>query len=231
MDHMRTQHGTEISRLTPARCNIYLISRSGKSIIIDSGIQSDRERIRNALERKNLKPEALILTHSHFDHAGNAAWLRKEYGTQIIVHASEKEALAAGDMPIPGGTYSFTKGLSTVGRKITSIFRYESCSPDIVVDTFLDLSELGFNGYIMHTPGHSPGEIAVVIDDEAAFTGDSVIGTIPGSPFPPFADDVEELLRSWKKLLDTGCHTFLPGHGKPVTREELVADYWKRMKK
>jgi len=231
MDHMRTQQGTEISRLTPARCNIYLISRSGKSIIIDSGIQSDRTRIRNALERKNLKPEALILTHSHFDHAGNAAWLQKEYSAKIIVHASEREALATGDMPIPGGTYSFTKGLSTVGRKITSIFRYESCSPDIVVDTFLDLSELGFNGYIMHTPGHSPGEIAVVIDDEAAFTGDSVIGTIPGSPFPPFADDVEELLRSWKKLLDTGCHTFLPGHGKPVTREDLAADYWKRMKK
>jgi hydroxyacylglutathione hydrolase len=228
---MRTQHGTEISRLTPARCNIYLISRSGENIIIDSGIQSDRARIRNALERKNLKPEALILTHSHFDHAGNAAWLRKEYDAKIIVHASEREALAAGDMPIPGGTYSFTKRLSTVGRKITSIFRYESCSPDIVVDTFLDLSELGFNGYLMHTPGHSPGEIAVVIDDEAAFTGDSVIGTIPGSPFPPFADDVEELLRSWKKLLDTGCHIFLPGHGKPVTREELAADYWKRMKK
>lgn len=228
---MITQQGTEISRLTPARCNIYLVSRSGKSIIIDCGIQSDRARVKKALERKNLKPDAVILTHSHFDHAGNAAWLQKDYGAKIIVHATEKEALAAGDMPIPGGTYSFTKGLSTVGRKITSIFRYESCSPDIVVDTFLDLSELGFNGYIMHTPGHSPGEIAVVIDDEAAFTGDSVIGTMPGSPFPPFADDVEELLRSWKKLLDTGCHTFLPGHGKPVTREELAADYWKRMKK
>jgi hydroxyacylglutathione hydrolase len=228
---MITQQGTEISRLTPARCNIYLICRSGKSIIIDSGIQSDRARLKNALERKNLKPEALILTHSHFDHAGNAAWLRKESSAKIIVHAAEQEALATGDMPIPEGTYSFTKGLSTVGRKITSIFRYESCSPDIVVDTFLDLSELGFNGYIMHTPGHSPGEIAVVIDDEAAFTGDSIIGIIPGSPFPPFADDVEELLRSWKKLLDTGCHTFLPGHGRPVTREELAADYWKRMKK
>jgi glyoxylase-like metal-dependent hydrolase (beta-lactamase superfamily II) len=82
----------------------------------------------------------------------------------------------------------------------------------------------------MHTPGHSPGEMAVVIDDEVAFTGDSVIGTIPGSPFPPFADDVEELMRTWKKLLDTGCHTFLPGHGKAVTREELADDYRKRNK-
>ncbi len=231
MVEIKTQNGTEISRLTPARCNIFVISRPGKGIIIDSGIQSDRERIRKALERKGLKPDAVILTHSHFDHAGNAAWLQKNYGAKIIVHATEKEALAAGDMPIPGGTYSITKRLSTVGRKVTSIFRYESCSPDITVDTFLDLSELGFNGYIMHTPGHSPGEMAVVIDDEVAFTGDSVIGTIPGSPFPPFADDVEELMRSWKKLLDTGCHTFLPGHGKPVTRVELAADYQKRVKK
>lgn len=231
MVEMKTSNGTEISRLTPARCNIFVISRREKSIIIDSGIQSDRERIRKAIERKGLKPDAVILTHSHFDHAGNAAWLQESYGAKIIVHATEKEALAAGDMPIPGGTYSITKRLSTVGRKVTSIFRYESCSPDITVDTFRDLSDLGFNGYIMHTPGHSPGEMAVVIDDEVAFTGDSVIGTIPGSPFPPFADDVEELMRSWKKLLDTGCHTFLPGHGKPVTRVELAADYQKRVKK
>lgn len=228
MEHMETQQGTEVSRLTPARCNIYVVSRSGKSIIIDTGIQSDRARIKKAFERNGLKPDALILTHSHFDHAGNAAWLQKVYGTKIVVHTTEREALAAGDMPIPGGTYSITKRLTTVGRKMTSIFRYEGCSPDIVVDTFMDLSVLGFNGYIMHTPGHSPGEMAIVIDDEVAFTGDSVIGTIPGSPFPPFADDVEELMRSWKKLLDTGCHTFLPGHGKPVTREELDDDYRKR---
>jgi glyoxylase-like metal-dependent hydrolase (beta-lactamase superfamily II) len=61
-----------------------------------------------------------------------------------------------------------------------------------------------------------------------AVAGDSIIGTMPGSPFPPFADDVDELMMSWKKLLGTGCQTFLPGHGRPVSREQLMTEYDRR---
>jgi glyoxylase-like metal-dependent hydrolase (beta-lactamase superfamily II) len=81
---------------------------------------------------------------------------------------------------------------------------------------------------ITHTPGHSPGGATIIIDEAFAVAGDSVIGTIPGSPFPPFSDDVDELMRSWKKLLSTGCQIFLPGYGKPISREQLVAEYDKR---
>ena len=228
MEPIRTHQGAEVSKLTPARCNIYVISNKGQSIIIDTGIQSDRTRINWALIRRGLKPAAVILTHSHFDHAGNVAWLQKEYGSKVLVQASEKEALESGDMPIPEGTYGITRSIVSIGRKMTSMFSYERCIPDIVINEFMDLSCLGIEGYVMHIPGHSPGGVAVVIDGEIALAGDSIIGTMPGSPFPPFADDIDELMRSWKKLLDTGCHTFLPGHGKPVSREQLVAEYEKR---
>jgi hydroxyacylglutathione hydrolase len=228
MEPISTQRGAEVSRLTLARCNIYVVSRPGKSIIVDTGIQSDRARIKKAIERRGIKPDAVILTHSHFDHAGNVAWLQKEYGAKVFVQASEKTALETGDMPIPEGTYGITKGIVSIGRKMTSMFSYERCIPDIVINEFMDLAMLGFEGYIMHIPGHSPGGVAIVIDGEIALAGDSVIGTMPGSPFPPFADDVDELMRSWKKLLHTGCHTFLPGHGKPISREQLVAEYDKR---
>lgn len=228
MEPIRTHQGAEVSRLTPARCNIYLVSNQGKSIIIDTGIQSDRTRIKKALERSAIKPDTVILTHSHFDHAGNVAWLQKEYEAKVLVQAAEKEALETGDMPIPEGTYGITRGIVSIGRKLTSIFSFEPCIPDIVIHEFMDLSILGFAGYIIHIPGHSPGGVAIVIDGEIALAGDSVIGTMPGSPFPPFADDVDELMRSWKKLLDTRCHTFLPGHGKPISREQLLAEYDKR---
>jgi hypothetical protein len=51
---------------------------------------------------------------------------------------------------------------------------------------------------------------------------------MPGSPFPPFADDVPLLLTSWKKIIGTGCRSFLPGHGKQVSREEMINEYEKR---
>ena len=224
-----TQNGTEICKVVPARCNVFIVSRLGRSILIDTGMHSDRWSLKRALLKKGFEPKAVILTHSHFDHAGNAAWLKKIYGAEIVAHVSEREYLEKGDMPIPEGTLSITKGLVSVGRKMPSLFNFESCSPDIIIDEFMDLSVLGFNGFVMHTPGHSQGEVAIVIDDEIAFAGDSIIGTIPGKPFPPFADNINDLLKSWGKLLDTKCRLFLPGHGRAVSREVLEQEYRERI--
>ncbi|MDX9904270.1 MAG: MBL fold metallo-hydrolase [Bacteroidales bacterium] len=223
-----TGKGTSIIRLTPARCNIYAVTRNGRTIIIDTGISFDRARIEHALERKTIVPEAVVLTHTHFDHAGNAAWLAHEYGAEVIVQEAESRYLAAGDTPIPEGTHAVTRGLVSLGKKVTTMFRYDPCQADHVFGESFDLNRFGINGYIIHTPGHSPGGATVVIDDVVAVAGDSIIGTTPGKPFPPFADDVDLLLKSWRKIIDTGCETFLPGHGKPVSLAELKEEYARR---
>lgn len=223
-----TGKGTSVKRLTPARCNIWAITRNGRTLLVDTGISFDRSRIAHALERKGLIPEAVILTHTHFDHAGNAAWLQAEYGAEVVVQEAESRMLATGDTPIPEGTYSVTRGLVSIGRKVAPVFKYDPCTADHVFSDHFDLNRFGINGFIIHTPGHSPGGATVVIDDELAIAGDSVIGTMPGSPFPPFADDVPLLISSWKRIIDTGCSSFLPGHGKPVSREDMISEYNKR---
>jgi hydroxyacylglutathione hydrolase len=224
-----TGKGTSVIRLTPARCNIYVVTRNSRTILIDTGISYDRGRIEHALARKGLVPEAVVLTHTHFDHAGNAAWLAREYGCEVVVQEGESEALASGDTPIPSGTHALTRGLVSLGKKVAPVFMYEPCQADHIFRETFDLNRFGINGYVIHTPGHSPGGATVVIDGLVALAGDSVIGTMPGSPFPPFADDVALLMRSWKKIIDTGCETFLPGHGKPVSREQLIREYEKRI--
>ena len=223
-----TGKGTSVIRLTPARCNIFAVTRNERTILVDTGISFDRSRVELALERKKLIPEAVILTHTHFDHAGNAAWLQREYGAEVVVQEAENEMLAAGDMPIPRGTYPFTRGLVNIGRKMQPAFRYDPCVADHVFTDRFDLNRFGINGFVIHTPGHSPGGSTLIIDDAVAIAGDSVIGTIPGSPFPPFADDVSVLMETWKKIIDTGCRTILPGHGKPVSMEEMILEYNKR---
>lgn len=224
-----TGKGTSIVRLTPARCNIFAVTRNGRTIIIDTGISFDRARIEHALERKAIVPEAVVLTHTHFDHAGNAAWLQAEYGAEVVVQEAESEYLAAGDTPIPEGTHAVTRGLVSLGKKVTPMFRYDPCQADHVFGETFDLNRFGINGYIIHTPGHSPGGATVVIDGVVALAGDSIIGTTPGKPFPPFADDVDLLLKSWRKIIDTGCETFLPGHGKPLIINELKEEFAKRL--
>ena len=86
----------------------------------------------------------MILTHSHFDHAGNVAWLQKEYGSKVLVQAAERDVLESGDMPIPEGTYGITRG-HRFHRTEDDVdaFNYERCIPDIVINEFMDLSWLG----------------------------------------------------------------------------------------
>ncbi|MCA1741265.1 MAG: MBL fold metallo-hydrolase, partial [Bacteroidales bacterium] len=122
-----TGKGTSVIRLTPARCNIFAVTSNSRTILIDTGISFDRARIEHALVKKGLLPEAVVLTHTHFDHAGNAAWLAREYGAEVVVQEAEGRYLAAGDTPIPEGTYAVTKGLVEIGRKIAPAFRYEPC--------------------------------------------------------------------------------------------------------
>ena len=52
-------------------------------------------------------------------------------------------------------------------------------SPISLVDQYFDMKALGFNGYILHTPGHSPGSQSIIIDNEIALAGDSMFGIFP----------------------------------------------------
>jgi hypothetical protein len=74
------------------------------------------------------------------------------------------------------------------------------------------------------------GSISLIIDDEIAAVGDAMVGTLPGKIYPPFADDVPELIRSWEILLNTGCGTFLPAHGSAKRRQLVEGESWKRDK-
>ncbi len=61
--------------------------------------------------------------------------------------------------------------------------------------------------------------------------GYAAFGIFRNTIFPPFADNTRRLIQSWKKLLDTPCHTFLPGHGGPITRKMLEKEYRHRSKR
>jgi glyoxylase-like metal-dependent hydrolase (beta-lactamase superfamily II) len=75
--------------------------------------------------------------------------------------------------------------------------------------------------------GHSPGSQSVIIDDEICLTGDAMFGIFPGSIFPPFADNEYDMIKSWGKLLHTGCSIFLPSHGTANKVELVKKEYEK----
>lgn len=98
------------------------------------------------------------------------------------------------------------------------IARFNCCQPDFLVDSVFRFDDNGLNAYLLHTPGHTVGSMSLIVDDEIALVGDAMFGIFPNSIFPPFADDVKNLVNSWGKLLATGCKIFLPAHGSGSER-------------
>ena len=79
----------------------------------------------------------------------------------------------------------------------------------------------------METAGHSEDSVSLLIDDEIAIVGDLMFGVFRNSIFPPFSDNVQQMIESWGKLLGTNCRVFLPGHGKEINRDRLQKEYIK----
>jgi hydroxyacylglutathione hydrolase len=61
-------------------------------------------------------------------------------------------------------------------KLVQRYLRYTPADCDILVEERYDLNDLGFKGYIIHTPGHSPGSISVILENEIAIVGDTLFG-------------------------------------------------------
>jgi len=232
MKSWMTKSGQKIDRVLWGRCNCFLVSNGKKHLLVDTGRESKWKELSDRLDCLGVELDSLdavILTHSHFDHAENAANIKEKYKTVLIIHKDEADYLKQGHNAIIRGTTVVTKLLTDIAgqKSIDRFFRFKPAEYDLAVESSHDLRLLGFNGYLIHTPGHSPGSLSVVIDDEIALVGDAMFGVFKGSVFPPFATDPEMTIKNWSKLLETGCSIFLPAHGSAQNRELLQQQYEK----
>jgi glyoxylase-like metal-dependent hydrolase (beta-lactamase superfamily II) len=225
-----TKSGYRIIQILSGRSNVFLLTNGKQHILIDTSPKSKWDKLVKRLEDLDIKHiDYLILTHTHFDHAGNAHSITQRYNSKVIVHREEAAYLTSGDNIVPNGTNPFTRILVRLfAKRFLQGCRYKPCQYDILVDSSFDLSSFGFNATIIHTPGHSIGSMSVVVENEVAVVGDAMFGVFPGSVFPPYATDVKQMIDSWGVLLKTGCSLFLPAHGSANSRSLLQKDYDKR---
>lgn len=231
MKTWETKNGYAIFRVLAGRSNVFLISNNGKNILVDTSPGRCWKKLDRRLRQLHVaRLDALVLTHAHFDHAGNAARLQDMYEARVIAHIAEGPCLARGENSAVGGTHALTRLIiASLGRRFVQRARYKPCRPDIQVDPSFDLREFGFKALALHTPGHTAGSLSVIVDDEIAIVGDAMFGVFPRSVFPPYAMDAGETVRSWGKLLATKCRLFLPAHGTANPRRLVEMDFNKRM--
>jgi glyoxylase-like metal-dependent hydrolase (beta-lactamase superfamily II) len=232
MKTWETKSGCRISQILSGRSNVFLITKGKKNILIGTSPENKWNKLEKKLIDLNINNiDFLILTHTHFDHAANAYRIKKKYNAQVFVHETEASYLTTGNNIIPNGTNIITRSLikffaASVFRRL----RYEPCQPDVLVNSSLNLKEFGFEAYIIHTPGHTIGSMSIVVDNEVALVGDTMFGISKWSVFPPYANDVKQMVKSWGKLLNTNCPVFIPSHGSANSRSLVQNDFDRRNK-
>jgi len=207
-----------ISLLLPfrlGRVNCYLIKTDTSYILIDTGCSNRRTDLKKELESAGCKPsnlKVIILTHGDFDHAGNAAYLRKKFGTKIAMHHDDSGMVERGNM------FWNREKSNIIIRMIAPILsgfgKSERFQPDLYIEDGDDLSEYGFDAKVLCIPGHSKGSIGIITTGGNLFCGDLFENTNkPG--LNTIMDDSAAANTSVEKMKTLKIDTVYPGHGKP----------------
>jgi len=182
----------------PVQENCYVVRRRGgeRAVVIDPG--EEAPRLLAAIDQLGVSVEAILLTHTHFDHVGAVAPLAKATGAPVYCPELERGVLAdiMRFVPWPG------------------FGPFESWEAEELVSggERLELAGLGFD--VVSTPGHSPGHVTYALADEPAlFSGDVLFQGSIGRTDLPGADHAT-LLHSIATLLDAYPDetTVYPGH-------------------
>ncbi|MBA3651540.1 MAG: MBL fold metallo-hydrolase [Chthoniobacterales bacterium] len=215
--------------------NAYFLGRPGGSwALIDTGLPGRAEQIFDAAEARfgaGSRPEAIYLTHGHFDHSGSALALAEKWEVPIFAHRMELPYLTSrSDYPPPD---------PTIGGAIAFLSRF---MPHRKRDLGPRLRELppgplpGLDGWEwIETPGHSPGHVSffrssdrvlLAGDAFATMDMDSWIGLIGGKQElapggAPFNMDWDATRESVQKLAELRPNVAACGHGIPMCDSAL----------
>jgi glyoxylase-like metal-dependent hydrolase (beta-lactamase superfamily II) len=229
--------------------NAFII-RSGQSwVLVDCGLRGYEQTIRRAAEAyvgHSRAPEAIVLTHGHFDHVGSLEGLLATWDVPVYAHRLEVPYLTGGssypppDPLVGGGSMALLSPLYPRGP--------------IDVSDRLRLLEEGAVPALpdwrwIHTPGHTAGHVSLFRErDRTLISGDAVITTKQESMIavamqrremhgPPayFTQDWTAASESVGRLAALEPETLLAGHGEPwggadmrAQMRALAADFDRR---
>lgn len=186
----------------PFSTNAYLVvcPETKHAAIIDPAPESS-SLIFAAIEKQDLNPDKILITHSHWDHIADTAEIKKKYNIPVYVHQEDKENLEH-----PG-----SDGLPC-WIHIPSVM----ASGALQEGQIIPIGNLQL--VVIHTPGHTPGGVCFYCQEhQFIISGDTLFkGTIGNLSFPTARPNL--MWVSLKKLAALPPDTVVyPGHGPATT--------------
>ena len=218
--------------------NACLIGRpGGKWALVDTGLENSGEYIREAAAKRfgsNSRPQAIILTHGHFDHVGSVIKLAELWDVPVYSHYLELPYIT-GKKDYPIADASVDEGLVA---KLSPTFPHTSIDigyravalPD-------DRSVPGMPGWKwIHTPGHTDGHVCLFRESDRALIAGDAFSTVKQESLMSVLTQEEQISgppkyltvdwaaaeKSVRRLNALEPALAIPSHGQPMKGEELA---------
>jgi glyoxylase-like metal-dependent hydrolase (beta-lactamase superfamily II) len=190
-----TKLKTLFLRFLSVNCYVVSDETTKRALIVDPG--SGADFIKNAIDKKEVKPEGILLTHAHVDHISAVPEVAEKYNIPVWIH---KE-----DVPLYNSPDNALKPWMDAVQSLPQ--PVETCP------------RAGMEFRIIHTPGHSRGSCCFYFpEDKFLLSGDTLFeGTYGRTDFPGGSEI--EIMRSIRdKLLALPYDVVVyPGHGGSTT--------------
>jgi glyoxylase-like metal-dependent hydrolase (beta-lactamase superfamily II) len=209
-------------------------------VLIDAGLFGTKRLITNAAAERfgvEARPQAIVLTHAHFDHVGVLKDLAENWDVPVYAHPLEH--------PYLNGSASYPPPDPSVGGGLVALS--SPLFPRSPVDVGGRLRPLPQDGTVpgmpgwrwIHTPGHAPGHVSLWREqDRSLIVGDAFITTRQESAYaaatqepelhgPPmyFTPDWQSARDSVRRLAALEPEVVITGHGRamqgPLMRQAL----------
>jgi hydroxyacylglutathione hydrolase len=131
--------------LLQCNCSILGDPQTREAIVVDPG--DEVEHILEILRRHELKVRSIVSTHTHIDHVGGLARLHRETGAPVLIHEADLELYRHLDVQA-----------QWIGMRTPEMTQIE----DFVKEGDA-VRWGGLEARVLHTPGHTPGSICLVV--------------------------------------------------------------------
>lgn len=230
---------SEVARLGIVFVNVFALGKPGGPwLLVDAGLPGSSGLIRQAARRRfgtGARPEAILLTHGHFDHVGAARDLASDWDVPLYAHPLETPYLT--------GKSDYPPRDPTMGGAMAQMSRV---MPDHGYDFGARVQTLPENGSLpglpgwrwLATPGHTPGHVSLYRADDGVLLAGDAFATMDldswtayltrerrfSRPSPPFTYDWETTYQSIQKLTDLKPKVVAAGHGLPIAGDQVAAE-------
>ncbi|MFX0075280.1 MAG: MBL fold metallo-hydrolase [Candidatus Hermodarchaeota archaeon] len=182
-------------------CSVYLINTNSEDglVLIDCGMSIELIKKISKIELNPRNIKHCILTHFHIDHTAACNDL-KNLNKQVKFYAHELDANAIEEKGHDSKTAASWYGVDYSPIKLERRFKED-----------LEVLQLGrYKFQCIHTPGHTPGSISVLVEveDFKVLFGQDIHGPF----YKSFGSNLEDYQKSMQKLLDLEPDILCEGH-------------------